>query len=45
MEGVSNLGRGSASNLTTRREPILEDKYNDRGAQGGPEESNISIKP
>jgi hypothetical protein len=42
---VSDLGRGSVGSPTTGREPILEDRSNNRGAQGRPEESNISIKP
>jgi hypothetical protein len=41
---VSNSGRGSAGNLATRREPIPEDRSNNRGGEGGPEEFNISIE-
>jgi hypothetical protein len=42
---VSDLGRGSVGSLATRREPISENRSSNRGAQGGPEEYNISIKP
>jgi hypothetical protein len=41
---VSYLGRGSTGILATRKEPISEGRSSNRGAQGRPEESNISIK-
>jgi hypothetical protein len=39
---VPNSGRGSAGSLTTGREPVSEDRSNNRGVEGGFEESNIS---
>jgi hypothetical protein len=42
---VSNSGRGSTGILTTRREPVSEDRSNNRRAKGGSEEPHISTKP
>jgi hypothetical protein len=41
---VSDPGRGYAGSLATRIEPISEDRSSNRGAQGIPEEYNVSIK-
>jgi hypothetical protein len=41
---VLDPGKGSPGSLATRREPISEYRSNNRGAQGIPEEYNISIK-
>jgi hypothetical protein len=42
---ISNIGRGSAGSLATRREPIPTDGPHYRGIEGGFEEFNISTEP